>query len=152
MACAHSSCLPEGFPGVGGRAVVPNDVVPNSPASQGLQTSTVHSSSAFSATIPLPDEKLKLACWTCGSPRPTGRQLLWLGAGSLENAGFSEWPMAVDTAEAAPGKSAGLPISQIAATQATTIQIVPSMVRVARLRISPCQASQIAPMMTTAAR
>ena len=51
-----------------------------------------------------------------------------------------------------PVKSAGLPISQIAAAQATTIQIVPSMVRVARLRTRPCQASQIAPMITTGAR
>ena len=33
-----------------------------------------------------------------------------------------------------------------------TIQIVPSIVRVARLRIRPCQASQIAPMITTGAR
>ena len=43
-------------------------------------------------------------------------------------------------------------MSQIAVAQARTIQMVPSMVREARLRIRPCQASQIAPMMTTGAR
>jgi hypothetical protein len=45
-----------------------------------------------------------------------------------------------------------LPISQIAAAAATIIQIVPSSVRVPRLRIRPCQASQMAPMITTTAR
>ena len=120
--------------------------------SQGLQTSTVHSSLAFSATIPSPDEKLKLDGWTCGSFLVRGRQLLWLGAGSLENAVLSDWLMPFDTAVPAPVKSDGCPISQIAAAQATTIQMVPSMVRVPRLRISPCQASQIAPRMTTADR
>src|ERR1700730_9780595 len=130
----------------------PNAVVPNSPASHGLHTSTVHNSFAFWSTTPVPDERLKLAGWTCGSVRGVGRQLLWLGAGSLANATFSVWLMPSDTAEPAPVKSAGLPISQMAAAQATTIQIVPSIVRVPRLRISPCQASQIAPMMTTGAR
>ena len=60
--------------------------------------------------------------------------------------------MPLDTAWPSPVKSAGRPISQIAAAHAMTIQIVPSMVRVARLRIRPCQASQIAPRMTTGAR
>ena len=102
--------------------------------------------------MPSPEEKLKLVGWTWGSLRVTGRQLLWLGAGSLENAVLSVWPMPSVTAVPTPVKSAGRPISQIAATQATTIQMVPSMVRVPRFRISPCQASQIAPMITTAAR
>ena len=43
-------------------------------------------------------------------------------------------------------------MSQMAAAHAMTIQMVPSMVRVARLRIRPCQASQIAPIRTTGAR
>ena len=49
-------------------------------------------------------------------------------------------------------KSPGRPISQIAAAQAMTIQIVPSKVLVARLRTRPCQASQIAAMITIGAR
>ncbi len=60
--------------------------------------------------------------------------------------------MPFDTAAPAPVKSAGRPMSQIAAAHAITIHSVPSMVRLARLRISPCQASQIAPRMTTGAR
>ena len=51
-----------------------------------------------------------------------------------------------------PVKSAGRPISQIAAAQATTIHSVPSMARVARLRTRPFQAIQIAPRMMTGAR
>ena len=43
-------------------------------------------------------------------------------------------------------------MSQMAAAHAMTIQMVPSIVLVARLRIRPCQASQIAPRMTTGAR
>ena len=57
-----------------------------------------------------------------------------------------------DTVVPIPVNAAGLPISAMAATHATTIHRVPSMVRVARLRISPCQASQIAPRMMTGAR
>ena len=83
---------------------------------------------------------------------PTGTQLVWCGAGSLANATLSAWLMPSDTALPAPVKSAGRPISQIAAAQASTIHRVPSMVRLARLRISPCQASQIAPRITTGAR
>ena len=83
---------------------------------------------------------------------PTGTQLLCAGAGSPANATFSVWVIPSDTVLPMPVKSAGRPISQIAAAHAMTIQMVPSMVRVARLRIRPCQASQIAPRMTTGAR
>ena len=65
---------------------------------------------------------------------------------------LSVWVMPSDTVLPTPVKSAGRPMSQIAVAQARTIQMVPSMVREARLRIRPCQASQIAPMMTTGAR
>jgi len=51
-----------------------------------------------------------------------------------------------------PVNVAGRPISVIAATQATTIHSVLSMVREARLGTRPCQASQIAPRMTTGTR
>ncbi len=65
---------------------------------------------------------------------------------------LSVWVMPSDSVLPTPVKSAGRPMSQIAVAQARTIQTVPSMVRVARLRIRPCQASQIAPMITTGAR
>ena len=95
---------------------------------------------------------MKLVGWSCGS-RLLHRQAVALaGLGSLANATFSVWLMPLETPWPIPVKSPGLPISQIAAAQATTIHTVPSMVRVPRLRISPCQASQIAPMMTTTAR
>ena len=58
----------------------------------------------------------------------------------------------METVVPTPVKVAGLPISAMAATQATTIHSVPSMVRVARLRTRPCQASQIAARITTGAR
>ena len=58
----------------------------------------------------------------------------------------------LDTVVPTSVKSCGCPISQMAKAQARTIQIVPSIVLVARLRIRPCQASQIAPMITTGAR
>ena len=132
---------------------VENCVVPNSPSSHGLQTRTDHSSFAFWSTRPLPWVKPKLAPpGLCGSPPCTGTQLPWPGFGSLEKATLSTWVTPLDTAWPTPVKSAGLPISQIAAAQATTIQIVPSMVRVARLRIRPCQASHITPSRTTGAR
>ena len=82
----------------------------------------------------------------------TGRQLLAAGAGRFANAVFSTSVTPLDTVVPTPVKSPGRPISQTAAAQAMTIQIVPSMVLVARLRISPCQASQIAPRITTGAR
>ena len=82
----------------------------------------------------------------------TGRQLASVGAGSLANATFITLVTLLDTVVPMPVKSPGRPISQIAAAQAITIHIVPSNVRVARLRISPCQASQIAPRITTGAR
>jgi hypothetical protein len=88
----------------------------------------------------------------CGSPFDTGTQLVWPGLGSLENATLSIWVTPLETFWPKPVKSAGLPISQIAATQASTIQIVPSMVRLARLRISPFQASHITPSSTTGTR
>ena len=56
-ACAHSSCLPYWLTTVCGW-FVPGAaywVVPNSPSSHGLQTSTVHSSFAFWSTRPLPE-------------------------------------------------------------------------------------------------
>ena len=127
-------------------------VVPSSPHSHGLHTRTDHSSLAFSSTSPLPEVKAKLPVTLCGSPACTGRQLLPAGVGSLENAVLSTPVTPLETVVPIPVKSAGLPISAMAATQATTIHSVPSMVRVARLRISPCQASQIAPRMTTGAR
>src|SRR5262249_4529403 len=124
-----------------------------SPFSQGLRTSKVHSSWALVSTMLVPEVKLKLACGgDCGSVCPSGTQLLWCGAGSLANATLSAWVMPSDTALPAPVKSAGRPISQIAAAQATTIHRVPSMVRLARLRVSPRQASPIAPRITTRAR
>src|SRR4051812_4262257 len=46
-------------------------------------------------------------------------------------------------------KSPGRPISQINATIATTIQMVPSATLLARRRINPHQASHRAPRMTT---
>ena len=64
---------------------------------------------------------------------------------------FSVVLMPSETPLPRPVKSAGLPISQIAAAQASTIQIVPSIVLVPRLRNSPCQASQIAARITTSA-
>ena len=70
----------------------------------------------------------------------------------LQNAVFSTPVTPLETVVPTPVNVAGRPISAIAATQATTIHSVPSMVRVARLRIRPCQASQIAPRMTTTAR
>ena len=82
----------------------------------------------------------------------TGRQLLPAVAGSLANAAFSTEVTPLETVVPTLVKSPGRPISQIAAAQAMTIQIVPSMVRVARLRTRPCQASQIAAMITTGAR
>jgi ABC-type proline/glycine betaine transport system permease subunit len=78
--------------------------------------------------------------------------LLLTGAGSLANAVLSTLVVPLDTLVPMPVKSAGLPISKMAAVAATTIHSVPSMVRVARLRIRPCQASHIAPRMTTGAR
>ncbi len=60
--------------------------------------------------------------------------------------------MPSDTPWPSPVTSAGFPMRTMAAAQATTIQMVPSIVRVARLRISPCQASHIAPRITTTAR
>ncbi len=75
-----------------------------------------------------------------------------MGAGSLAKATFITPVTLLDTEVPMLVKSPGRPISQIAATQAITIQMVPSIVRVARLRTSPCQASQIAPMITTGAR
>ena len=88
----------------------------------------------------------------CGSPAVTGRQLLSAVAGRLANAVFSTWVVPSATVVPMPVKSAGRPISAIAAVAATTIHSVPSMVRVARLRIRPCQASHIAPKITTGAR
>ena len=82
----------------------------------------------------------------------TGRQLLPAVAGRLANAVLSTEVTPLETVVPTLVKSAGRPISQIAAAQAMTIQIVPSRVLVARLRIRPCQASQIAPMITTGAR
>ncbi len=78
--------------------------------------------------------------------------MLPAGAGSLANAVLSTWVVPLETAVPMPVKSAGLPISAMAAVAATTIHSVPSMVRVARLRIRPCQASHIAPRITTGAR
>ena len=89
---------------------------------------------------------------TCGSWPCTGTQLAPAGAGSPANATFRVWVIPLDTVLPRPVKSAGRPMSQMAAAHAMTIQMVPSIVRVARLRISPCQASQIAPRMTTGAR
>src|SRR5262249_32185235 len=101
----------------------------------------------------LPEEKLKLASGgVCGSACRSGTQLLWCGAGSLANATLSAWVMPSETALPAPVKSAGLPISQIAAAHATTIHNVPSMVRLAPLRVRACHARQIAPKSTTRAR
>ena len=74
------------------------------------------------------------------------------GLGSLAKATFSTCVTPLDTVVPTPVKSAGRPISQMAAAHATTIQSVPSMARVARLRTSPFQASQIAPRMMTGAR
>ena len=88
----------------------------------------------------------------CGSPGATGRQLLLVGAGSLANAVLSTPVTPLETVVPTPVKSAGRPISAMAAVAATTIHSVPSMVRVARLRIRPCHASHIAPRMTTGAR
>ena len=73
-------------------------------------------------------------------------------AGRLANAVLSTEVTPLETVVPTLVKSAGRPISQIAAAQAMTIQIVPSMVLVARLRTRPCQASQIAAMTTTGAR
>ena len=127
-------------------------VLPSSPYSHGLHTSTDHSSLAFSSTRALPEVNAKLPATLCGSPCCTGRQLLLAGTGSLENAVFSTPVTPLETVVPTPVNAAGRPISAIAATQATTIHSVPSMVRVARLRIRPCQASQTAPRMTTGAR
>ena len=78
--------------------------------------------------------------------------MLGPGLGSLANATFRVWLMPLETPWPRPVTSAGLPIRKIAADAATTIHTVPSMVRVPRLRMRPCQASQIAPRMTTTAR
>jgi hypothetical protein len=82
----------------------------------------------------------------------TGRQLLPEVAGSLANAVLRTEVTPLETLVPMLVKSPGRPISQIAAVTATTIQMVPSKVRVARLRTRPCQASQIAPMITTTDR
>jgi hypothetical protein len=73
-------------------------------------------------------------------------------AGRLANAELSTPVTPFDTLVPTLVKSDGWAMSQIAAAHAMTIQTVPSIVRVARLRIRPCQASQIAPMSTTGAR
>src|SRR5262249_61671612 len=100
----------------------------------------------------VPEVKLKLACGgDCGSVCPSGTQLLWCGAGSLANATLSAWVMPSETALPAPVKSAGRPISQIAAAQATTIHRVPSMVRLPGLARSPPHATPTAAQETTRA-
>src|SRR2546421_4278782 len=105
---------------------VENCVVPNSPSSHGLHTRTDHSSFAFWSTRPLPWVKPKLAPpGLCGSPPWTGTQSPPPGFGSLEKATLSTWVTPLDTDCPTPVKSAGLPISQTAAAQATTIQTVP---------------------------
>ncbi len=58
IACAQSSFLPYTFTTLVLAAAVPGCaywVVPNSPSSQGLQTSTDQSSFAFWSTRPLPE-------------------------------------------------------------------------------------------------
>src|SRR5579875_741640 len=152
MACAQSSCRPYLFTTVcGALAEVAYCVVPSSPSSQGLQTRTDHSSLALLSTRLLPEVNSKFAV-ACGSPPWTGTQLLPPGAGSLAKATLRTCVTPLDTVVPMPVKSAGLPMSQIAAAHATTIHSVPSTTRVARFLIRPCQASQIAPRMTTGAR
>ena len=153
MACDHSSCRPYWLTTVWGPlAVVAYWVVPSSPSSHGLQTSTDHSSLAFWSTRPLLEVKLKLPVAICGSLPCTGTQFAPPGFGSLANATLRTWVTPLETVVPTPVKSAGRPISQIAAAQATTIHSVPSMARVARLRTRPFQAIQIAPRMMTGAR
>ena len=91
-------------------------------------------------------------CSACGSDFCTGRQAPSPGLGSREKATFRVWLMPSETLLPIPVKSAGRPISQMAAAAASTIQMVPSRVLVPRLRIRPCQASQTAPISTTTAR
>ncbi len=82
----------------------------------------------------------------------TGRQAAWPGLGRWAKAAFSVVLIPSETPLPRPVKSPGRPISQIAAAQASTIHTVPSIVLVPRLRIRPCQASQIAARITTTAR
>ena len=107
---------------------------------------------ALLSTRPLLEVKLKLPVAICGSLLWTGTQFAPPGLGSLAKATLSTWVTPLETVVPTPVKSAGRPISQMAAAQATTIQMVPSRARVARLRIRPFQAIQIAPRMMTGAR
>ena len=127
-------------------------VVPSSPSSHGLQTRTDHSSLALLSTSPLLEVNPKLPVPACGSPPWTGTQLFPPGLGSFAKATLRTCVTPLDTVVPTPVKSAGRPISQIAAAHATTIHRVPSMARVARFRTRPFQASQMAPRMMTGAR
>ena len=84
MACDHSSCRPYWLTTVWGPlAVVAYWVVPSSPSSHGLHTSTDHSSLAFWSTRPLLEVKLKLPVAICGSLPCTGTQFAATGVRQL---------------------------------------------------------------------
>ena len=154
MACAHSSWRPYLLTTVGVAPGGGSVVVPNSPSSHGLQTSTVHSSLAFWSTTPLPAGEAEV-----GRARPAGRafctgtQLLCAGAGSLGERDVQRLGDAVGHRLADPGEvgRAGRSARSPPRTRRPS-RWCPRWSGWPRLRIRPCQASQIAPMMTTRAR
>src|SRR5512146_1301185 len=97
MAWAHSSARPYLLTIVGlAPAVVANWVVPSSPSSHGLHTSTDHSSPAFWSTTSLPLLNPK-CCAAGGADVCTGRQAPSPGLGSREKATVRVWVMPSET-------------------------------------------------------
>src|ERR1700759_2184996 len=125
MACDHSSCRPYWLTTVWGPlAVVADWVVPRSPSSQGLHTSTDHNWLAFWSTRPLLEVKLKLPVAICGSLPCTGTQFAPPGFGSLANATLSTWVTPLDTVVPTPVRRGGRPRSQIGAAPTPAIPSV----------------------------
>src|ERR671914_865331 len=120
-------------------------VVPNSPISHGLQTSATHSPLALRVVASMSSIR------GAGCPGGAGMQVVPLPS-LCGSAALNAAVVASDTLVPSVVKSAGLAISQVRATIAAIIQIVPSATLLARLRISPHQASHIAPSTTTHAQ
>src|SRR5512139_614727 len=120
-------------------------VVPNSPISHGLHTSATHSPLALRVVA-----SMSLTS-TVGLPAAGGTQTVPL-VSLCGSAALNAVLVASETFVPRVVKSAGRATSQIRATIAATIQIVPSATLLARLRIRPHQASHIAPRMTTQAQ
>src|SRR4051794_29002430 len=117
-------------------------LVPNSPISHGLQTRATQRPLAF---------RVVASSWgaLCGLwPLGEGTQVVPL-VSLCGSAALNAALVASETLVPRVVKSAGLAISQISATIAATIQTAPSVALLARLRIRPHQAIQIAPRMTT---